>query len=385
MEILHRGFDALDVSFEAQIGSKLCDALEDAKANALVSRKPTCLPWNGLKLLVAESGVRGGYRYRADIGQFGGTWMFKAPSEKDPWGVRVSCSSLQLALFGLEETKRHLYETLSALGMHLGGGGESIGRVDFAVDILAPEFELAVENFVMHSNTGWAQEGEFVVPRVNGKSDRVTSVTVGKMPGRQVIVYDKRAEIIGKRKFAWWEIWDASRSENGKAPLAREDATQSRIWRIEARAGKRHLKEKWAITSWTDLETRCGDMFADTMEAVRHVDPTSDSNRSRWPTSELWRIAQSQVNDSLLGVRSFADADQVKEIQRAEFCDLMLKQTLGLVVTQAAVRGVLIERLPDFASWLGNTLARTISERQVEFAARLDAAKARYRIEDKRR
>lgn len=382
MEVLHRGFDGLDVAFEGQIGADLCSALEDAKAYASLSRKPTCLPWNGLVLLVAESGVRGGYRFRADIGQFGGTWMFKAPNGKDKWGVRVSCSSLQLALFGLEETKHYLYDTLDALGIHLDGGGESIGRVDFAVDILAPDFDLAAEDFVMHSNTGWAQEGELVVPRVNGKSDRITSVTVGKMPGRQVIVYDKRAEIIAKRKFAWWEIWDTYRAENENPPLVRENAGQSRAWRVEARAGKRHLKDKWAITKWSDLEARCGDMIADTMCAVRHVIPSSDSNRSRWSTSKLWEIAQSEMSNELLGMRSFADVELVKEIQRAVFCDMMLKQSLGLVVTQGAVRGIDFDRLPNFAHWLGNTMARTISERALEFAPRFAAAKARYRVAD---
>jgi hypothetical protein len=86
----------------------------------------------------------------------------------------------------------------------------SIGRADFCIDILAPDFELTPDQVVIHSHSNrsvyLSQPSDL---SSNGKSGRFTSVTAGKMPGRQVIIYDKRREVIDKNKPLWWDIWNA--------------------------------------------------------------------------------------------------------------------------------------------------------------------------------
>lgn len=72
----------------------------------------------------------------------------------------------------------------------------------YALDFLVPGFILSPENFVMHANARRADHIVYRAMQVNERSGRVTYGTVGKMPGRQVIVYDKRAEITAKRKVA---------------------------------------------------------------------------------------------------------------------------------------------------------------------------------------
>jgi hypothetical protein len=49
------------------------------------------------------------------------------------------------------------------------------------------------DHFVMHARGSRREHSEVEEIRAHGHPGRVTSVTVGKNPGRQVIVYDKRA------------------------------------------------------------------------------------------------------------------------------------------------------------------------------------------------
>src|SRR5687767_9467875 len=100
MELLYRGFDGLDLSFQGQISAALCTELEAAKEHAQASHAPALVQWNGVNMEVFESGSRGGYAFTASTGRFGATWFFKKPNARDPWGVRVSCASFNLALHG---------------------------------------------------------------------------------------------------------------------------------------------------------------------------------------------------------------------------------------------------------------------------------------------
>ena len=59
------------------------------------------------------------------------------------------------------------------------------------------------------------------------------------------------------------------------------DREGSAVWRIELRAGKEHLKDRWRLRSWADLHDRLGDVMAAALDAVRPAAPTADTNRSR--------------------------------------------------------------------------------------------------------
>lgn len=182
------------------------------------------LDYRGVRMAVADSGARGGYAFRYDTGPDGATWFFKRPRPGDPWGVRVSVKALALALYGLGGVRARLYGFLEALGIFVPLGAESIGRVDYAVDILAPGFVLEPERFVMHSHATRIDHSEPDPMVRHGTSGRVTSVTVGKMPNRQVIVYDKRKEVIARRKVHWWEIWNACLAHRGEPRSTRRTA-----------------------------------------------------------------------------------------------------------------------------------------------------------------
>lgn len=82
---------------------------------------------------------------------------------------------------------------------------ESIGRVDVACDVLAPDLAPDRGHFVASARSG-VEEISDTILKVNGRSGRVETITVGKSPGRQVVLYDKRAVVIKTRKEYWVPI-----------------------------------------------------------------------------------------------------------------------------------------------------------------------------------
>jgi len=375
---LYRGFDGLDVSFRAQINEKLRTHLEDAKLHAQSTRSDTCLPIADMMVTVAGTGAPGGYAYRISTGRTGATWFVKRPNPRDPWGVRVSCSSFMLAEHGLGKARSHLYEFMDRLGIRVESNTESIGRVDFAVDILAPNFVLLPDSFVMHSNANRADHIEENERTVNGKSGRTTSVTVGKMPGRQVIVYDKRAEVIAKKKWGWFEIWNASCERRGIPNLDYTDPANSRIWRTEIRAGKRHLKDNWGIRSWSDLDTKLGDLAIEATEVVRLTMPREDRNRARWPNDPVWNLVRQELSADLFEMRNFAPPDTIKRVQKEKHLELLEQQSLGLLITRAAISGVNIDDLSAYARTEGTRLARKIGSELEKTELKFSKSAARY-------
>ena len=108
---------------------------------------------------------------------------------------------------------------------------------------------------------------------------------VGKMPGRQVIVYDKRREAIDKHKMQWFKIWGID--PKGKS---------NHIWRIELRAGKKHFKDRWQLRTFADIEAAIGDVLKLAMEDIRYVaDHQTDSNITRQQLHPLWEKASGIV------------------------------------------------------------------------------------------
>ena len=128
--------------------------------------------------------------------------------------------------------------TCAKLNLAVPPDGVSIGRVDFAVDILAPEFDLEPEHFIMHARSRRKTFADLEQMQTHGPSGRFKSVTIGKQPGRQVIVYDKRKEVLSKRTVEWPIIWNRNLEKMGLPELDLVDRAKSQVWRVELRMGK---------------------------------------------------------------------------------------------------------------------------------------------------
>lgn len=213
---------------------------------------------------------------------------------------------------------------------------------------------------------------------ITGTSGRVTGVTIGGMPRRQVTIYDKRLEVIQKMKPAWWEIWNENLRAAGLPPLDRSDRGLSQIWRVELRAGKSHLKDKWKIRNFFDLEDRLGDLFAAMFGEVRYAQPAGDTNRSRWPDDPIWRTVRGIVRDALFDFTSNVTPDQVKRVNRLAQSRMMREQIFGGLTTLAVLDGVSPGKFPAFANRVAAEFSRRAKDNPDEIAERMAKTSDRY-------
>tara|TARA_E500000318_G_C3568988_1_gene216947 strand:- start:5080 stop:6252 length:1173 start_codon:yes stop_codon:yes gene_type:complete len=378
MTIVHKGFDGLDVAFRTNISKELYDMLSGAKERAIEEHEPQLIEWNGVEMHVQSSGAQG-YQFRCDTGPLGATWFIKKPNVKDEWGIRVSCKSLPLAVRGLGRVRDDLHAFLDAIAGPVTVRDVSIGRVDYAVDILAPQFELCSDNFVMHSSS---KRTEFKDIETHGTSGRTTGVRIGSMPFRQLAVYDKRADIITKRKVEWWKIYNANLQAMGKPSLAPKDPEKSRVWRFELRVGKCHLKDKWNLRTWEDLDNLLADVMRKLSEAIRYARPTQDSNRSRWPDDPLWAQVKDEIANDLAEMASGIEPGVIKEIRRDELASLLLGQIVGLSATLSVLTDGDGEEQRDLPDLVARGIERAQRFDRMEFERKRSKAKARYRFID---
>ncbi len=380
MELLHKGFDAVDLAYPYHLPMELIEKLEATKIRAMEINAPCVVDLKGKKFNVAPTGARGGYAYRCDTGRLGETWFFKKPNRRDPWGIRISVSAIQCALRGLKGVKEHLETTLFKLGVIVFTGAESIARIDFAMDFLFPDFELVSNNFVMNSRFGKMKHASLLEYKEAGTSGRTTSVTVGKNPNRQLIVYDKRAEVLTKRKDHWLEVWNIKRKRDGKPPIALDDPKTSRIWRIELRAYKKHLKEDWHVTNWGHLQKHLPYILRSILNDIRYKVPTRDSNRARWPDHPLWSQAFSELHKEMDNLRSFASEERISEIHRNQKIQIILDQMAGCQIALAGLRNIELKDFYMFVRATSEELSRKMKRDRKRTAEKLERATEKYSL-----
>lgn len=376
--VVHCGFDTLAVAVKANIPPDLVEFLEREKAEAEAEHQPLLVEFNGIKMHLQSHGGRG-YQFLLSDGQDGARWAFKLPNTKDAWGIRVIFGSDFLSTFGLGAAKARLEFVLDRFGVRFGADDISISRADFCVDLLAPEFKLNPDQFLMHSRAN-RREHCIETEKVNhGKSNRTTSVTIGSPRNRQVIVYDKRTEVIQRNKKHWWKIWNHNLRKLGLREIDPKNRDTSQIWRIEFRAGKDLLKDTWKIRTWTDFFDRFGDLCRQSGETIRYVEPDqNDGNRSRWPNHPIWEIACATINDDLIEMRSDCDPIALKAVRRAGHISVLTKGILGSLVSLAALKDVEFDSFGQFLDETANEFTHEAKLRPEKISKQLETAKNRY-------
>lgn len=371
--VLRKGIDSLDVAFQGAIGLEVREALREAKDRATSNGCAEFVEINGVPGHVGETGASGGYAFRFDTGPDGEIWTIKDNPDPQQWNIRVSVANAQLAVNGYHETKAALFARLEAFGAKVIG--ESIARADFAVDFVAPGFRLDVSLISCHSHSqpilrGDDQDGipmggsEFVVAYARREA---ASVTVGKMPGRQTIIYDKRREVARKISSHWYEVWG----------FKKDDCPP--IWRVEMRAGKTHLKE-WKITTFEDFEARFNAMFAAACQAVRLMvrEPQDGENITRVPDHALWKILKEEVNCALVPFMEKADRKRVIEGRREDIQEMYRAGVMGWCVSYAVAMGKTPEQAAaEFSRILGDEFEDFAKSDPKEFRRKFKLAKGR--------
>lgn len=378
MHVLYSGFDGLDLAIKAHAPPELIERLEAGKAFATERQHEAYTTFNGVKIYIRSSGRKGGYTYTFNTGTEGAIWAIKKPNASDPWGVHVSIRSRALALHGLEKVRHDLEATCEKLGLRVPPDGISIGRVDFAVDILDPTFSLDSNAFVVHSRTKIKTHKDLADGTEHSHSGRRTSVTIGKMPGRQVIVYDKREEVQTKHKHEWPLIWQEAASRLGLSPLDMTRREASQIWRVELRLGKTALRNRTNIRGWVsfyeELEAEIARLSRD---MSLHI-PNGDTNRSRWPMHPLWKTVNAVIEEGLFAhdVQVAPELVHAADLQqkRVEF----LRSIAAHSVTLAYLEGVQEADVPEFLEELPLRVETFLEQHNRDLGRRLSEAAAKY-------
>ena len=380
MRVIHKGFDTINLSIEANIPKEFFEFLTKEQELAADERSSRLIQYESLDFELLQYGGSG-YRFILKSGQLGVTWMFKKPNPKDSWGIYISIGSTLLATQGLGYARALINSTLDRLGVRFQSNQVSLNRADFCVDILAPDFELFPDNFVIHSHTNRADHLSAADDvECNGKSGQFTSVTIGKMPGRQVIVYDKRREVIDKQKPIWWEIWNANLRRLDLPLLDRKDRRSSQVWRVEARAGKRMLKDRWQIRTWEDFDRLFGDFANEALQKIRYCEPTEDTNRARWPNHKIWDLVRETMDEDLEELCSFVEPSRVKQIDKMQHIKVMTDLIFGNALTLFALEGVKPDDLQENLRGVGKRLNEKLLADEDRAHSKLAAAKDRYRF-----
>jgi len=379
MDVLHSGFDGLKFTIETDIPPELRAVLADAKAHATKTNRDTVVVIGRLPFSVRRTG---GAAFSVTTGTYGAEWYFLDPENRPPNnpGVTVDFAAFLLATGGLAAAQEHFESHMAALGIRYVETQLRVSRVDFAVDILAPWFEPDRDALVVPPGTRvreFAGAGDTVT---HTTGSRVVGLRAGAVSSRQLVIYDKRAQVIETGKMGWLPIWNASRAKLGKPPLDIKDRDSSLVWRFELRMGSKQLRNRWAIRSWFDLDAMIGDAYAAFFDKVRYCEPATDSNRSRWHKHALWQIVEGVMRDNLKGHRSGVLPDDVKTVNREEHKHMLDAQILGLMVSRAATEGIKGDDTDAFLKRHAATLTDISRAHPVPLEERLAKVASRYQF-----
>jgi hypothetical protein len=139
-----------------------------------------------------------------------------------------------------------------------------------------------------------------------------------------------------------------------------------------------HLKDRWKIRTFLDLEARLGDLYAAALDEVRYAQPTGDGNRSRWPEAQIWRIVRRIVHDELFAFTSNVVPDQAKRINRLAHSRLLRDQIFGTLASLAVIDQRSPRDFPAYVKMLGSELANRARQEPEAVEERMGRARERY-------
>lgn len=306
MKMLYSGFDSLYFAVKGALSPVAQDRLDRQKQQAVEADAHQAFKMSndGQSFHMHNTGKKGGYAYVVDTGHVGSIIAFKKGLSRKDWNGFVEIKSACLVSFGWEGAISRAFDHMKQLGFHRVA--ISMNRVDYCMDFLNAQLKLDPSHFVAHSRVKKSCHHESVIRHLHmekrsvAQSDHMKSITLGKMPNRQVIVYDKRAEVIQRRKTYWFDVWG----------IDRHDPTLT-IDRVEIRAGKNELL-KHELRTLEDFRRHIGLVLSRATDAVRYIQShTEDSNKSRAPLHPIWLHAQEHVKEALQGHREPFDPELI--------------------------------------------------------------------------
>lgn len=355
MELIYNNFDALDISFQGCMPEKILNQLAEGRERAQNEKSDVLIELGEekIKVMVSETGMRGGYRYRFDTGLDGETWFIKHSNRSDLWNIRVSVKSLQLALGGYLAVKAAILgrlKALNAVGVSRYNAAkdavintplERISRFDYCFDFAMDAAFMPLPcRFIAHQRAKKHVYGEESkignYASLNG--DKVNTIRIGEMPGRQAVIYNKTKELRSSLKNYMWDIWDID-------PEPFKEGFKQ-IWRVEVRAGRDEL-DKWGLKRFKDFEDKAGDVVTAILKAIRYTKPLKgDLNRARWPMHPMWEEALSASFKALEPYSSNAMRENILTDYRENIINGYKERLIGNFIGLIAAQGRDISEMP---------------------------------------
>ncbi len=369
MKLIYNNFDAFDVSFQGALPESVLIQLAEAKERAQFEKSEVLaeIGETKMKVMVAETGMSGGYRYRFKTAEIDGEiWSIAHSTNSKNWNIRVSCSSAGLALKGMEAVRSGIIKRLIALNAigpsrhnsakinNLSATDstispkhsvintplERVSRFDYCFDfIMNSAFVVLPERFIAHQRAKkhiYSEKG-YIDNYTSMNGDKVNTIRIGKMPNREATLYNKGKEISANSKQYWWHIW-------GLDPkIIKKDSKT--IWRIEVRAGKEELN-KWGLNTFEDFDRKAGDVIAHILKSIRYTEPLiGDPNRSRWPMHAIWDQAYQCSNRVLEPYRSNAMRENIIRDYRENIIKGYKERLIGNLIGLTAANGLDISEI----------------------------------------
>lgn len=369
MEIIYQNFDTIEISFQCAISGYVLKQLERAKkeAQSIKNSFYAEIGQNKLPVMVGETGAKGGYTYQFSTGHDGHIWLIGDRDNRTHWNVRVKVRSLCLALYGYEATKVKILDILDndlrAKGPddNFGIPVERISRFDYCVDfILEDKFQPKYEDFVCACRTKKSQIGDLPYKQVS-TGDHIDTLMIGKMPNKQITIYNKTKEIIASKKSYWWDIWEINKKEFNKT-----------IWRVEIRAGKKELN-KWNLRKFEDFEQIVGNVINKILNDYKHTKPNkNDLNRTRWPISTIWINIIKAIKKDLFKYTDKENAPIILNKIKTELIECYKKQIQGLLTGYNAATGRDISEIPGVLEQFCGDFLEEISQNPNKFIQKHD-------------
>jgi len=210
-----------------------------------------------------------------------------------------------------------------------------VNRIDVAFDIETESFELCAQNFVTPARMKVRamkpeQKTEIVgIETATVCGGNYQSVTAGKMPGRQLIVYDKLREIADTGKPILKKVW------------GREDVNNpTPVWRVELRAGRDALSKLVTVKTTDAVFAALPDYLSTTLRDIRYLsDSRSNENVTRAAVHPLWRLVQRSTALVLEARTAPLVPEYVRRQLRERRLQMSIDQTVGNAVSVNVLQG----------------------------------------------
>jgi hypothetical protein len=334
MKLIHQGFDSFYVTFQGIFPEHIRRQLEIAKKQAQDENKEVLIFLGDKKIPVHvfESGLSGGFAFRFSTGPDRENWAIADNNKSQKWNIRVQVTSLSLMLYGYEIAKNNILEFLKQIEaqgiLENFGLLERISRFDYCFDFESDDFAINPKCIVAHSRMKrHFIGGEELISR----NKNIEYVRIGNMPGRSIVFYNKRKEVILKRKEEYWGIWGIEKEGFNKE-----------IWRVEIRAGKDELNS-FNLRTFEDFEKKAGDVLLNIANSIRYVKLNNqDKNVARWKNKEFWDDLLNALKKDLFKYSSNAKRGEIITTLRNKKIEEYLNLITSLIPPYMAIteRGI---------------------------------------------